>query len=581
MSMNRHEPFEELISASLRGDLTKEERERLDRHLDSCDECRTTLAAFSDQRRIVSGLRHLAPPRDMSARIRAGIEGRRSSMPWWRRPQVALAGIGGSLALVAGALLAIVLINGQPDGVGQATPTAPVETLPSATPVPTLPPPPSAAPSVAQPSATAAPTEPATSASPEPRVFLALTGPVERQELAVRDGQTLDTVTDVVDTPPGEPIAAELSPDGQWLAYVTVVGESGLTEVRATRVGEAIPSDDPEASPPPETPYQVGETALLGESVAGNPFLDRLSWSPDGRYLAYTLVDPDGGGADAWIFQPAIGDPEQLTETGTAYAGSWAAGDDGSSYLWVSTAAEMPRSDVLKFDAEGGSIEPVDPTESTYAHAENVFMPMVSPDGELVIFWSGRMDRAGEEWQFVSGGAPWLAENTADGAGGFEFTSSRELFADVTIGRDAFASAAITWGADSDTYAVWDAVWPGVPQAGQGSYPDAERVYFGHARNPGGLTWRQAIDVEDIPEGSFVVDVKVSPTGRHLVITAARPRAGVLDPPEGRPAARHAEPRNGRGRRRGPRTGRRGLVRPRGLRQRALTHRYTRRQRAL
>jgi hypothetical protein len=28
-----------------------------------------------------------------------------------------------------------------------------------------------------------------------------------------------------------------------------------------------------------------------------------------------------------------------------------------------------------------------------------------------------------------------------------------------------------------------------------------------------------------------VVDVKVSPTGRHLVITAARPRSGIFDPP--------------------------------------------------
>jgi dipeptidyl aminopeptidase/acylaminoacyl peptidase len=467
----------------------------------------------------------------MSARIRAGIQRKRTAVPWWRRPQVAFAGIGGSLALVAGVLLAFVLINGQRDPVGVASPTASVETQPSATAVPTLAPPPSTAPSITPPSATATPTQPAASASPEPQVFLALTGPVEQQELAVRDGQSGDTVTDVIDTPSGEPIAAELSPDGQWLAYITVVGETGLSEVRATRIGESTPSDDPDASPPPETPFQVGETALLGESVAGGPFLERLSWSPDGRYLAYTLVDPDGGGADAWIFQPALGDPEQLTETGTAYAGSWAAGDDGSSYLWVSTAADRPRSDVVKFDTEGGSIEPVDPTESTYAHADNVFMPMVSPDGGLVIFWSGRMDRAGEEWEFVEGGAPWLAENTADGAGGFEFTSARELFADVVIGRDAFSSAAITWGADSDTYAVWDARWTGRPQAGQGSYPDAERVYFGHARNPGGLTWRQAIDVEDIPEGARVVDVKVSPTGRHLVITAAQPRAGVLDTP--------------------------------------------------
>ena len=56
MTQSRHEPFEELISASLRhGDLTPEERDRLNRHLDTCADCRDTLAAFADQRRIVAG----------------------------------------------------------------------------------------------------------------------------------------------------------------------------------------------------------------------------------------------------------------------------------------------------------------------------------------------------------------------------------------------------------------------------------------------------------------------------------------------------------------------------------------------
>ena len=76
MTMNRHEPFEELISASLTGDLTDAERERLDAHLDTCAACRATLAAFADQRRIVSGLRHIAPPRDLGARVRAGRRAR-------------------------------------------------------------------------------------------------------------------------------------------------------------------------------------------------------------------------------------------------------------------------------------------------------------------------------------------------------------------------------------------------------------------------------------------------------------------------------------------------------------------------
>ena len=127
MTMNRHEPFEELISASLHGDLTADERRRLDAHLDGCAQCRDTLAAFSDQRRMLAGLRHVAPPRDLGARVRAGVES--ASIPWWRKPTTIFTAVGGSLAAVAGALLALVVLNGTPSGppVGQASPTPSIE----------------------------------------------------------------------------------------------------------------------------------------------------------------------------------------------------------------------------------------------------------------------------------------------------------------------------------------------------------------------------------------------------------------------------------------------------------------------
>ena len=238
MTMNRHEPFEELISASLRhGDLTREERQRLDRHLDTCAECRATLAAFADQRRIVASVRHVAPPRDLSARVRAGIEsGALAPLPWWRRPVVMFAGVGGGLAVVAGAFLAIALLNdpSDPGPVGQASPSASVAVpAASATIVPTLPPPePSVAPSVdAQPSETPiASLAPTPVPSPEPAMFLAVTGPADNQLMTVRDGVTGETIIEA-GAPPGEPIAAELSPDGAWLASIAVVGESGMSEV--------------------------------------------------------------------------------------------------------------------------------------------------------------------------------------------------------------------------------------------------------------------------------------------------------------------------------------------------------------
>jgi anti-sigma factor RsiW len=95
----RHEAWEELISASLTGDLTQDEATRLEAHLAGCDRCRATADAFGEGRRIMGGLRHVPPPRDLPARVRTGIErGLHRDVPWWRRPPAIVAGVGGGLA---------------------------------------------------------------------------------------------------------------------------------------------------------------------------------------------------------------------------------------------------------------------------------------------------------------------------------------------------------------------------------------------------------------------------------------------------------------------------------------------------
>lgn len=520
MTMNRHEPWDELVSASLTGDLSADERLRLDAHLDTCAECRSTLAAFADQRRIVAGLRHLPVPRDMGARVRTGIAGgSRVGLPWWRRPPTIFAGVGGGLAVVAGALAAIVLLNGSPEGppVGGISPTPSGSVVAeSASPVPTQAPSVSPAESAVPPSSEASPSMAPIPASPEPDIFLALTGPFDNQAVTVRHGPTGETITGV-DAPSGTPIAAELSPDGQWLAHITQIGESGLNEVRATRIVEGT--------------GEVGETITLGESVAGSPFLEQLTWSPEGGYLAYTLANPEADGTDVWIFEAETGEWWQLTDVGDAYAGSWVSVPDGDGLmaLWVSTAQGTVMSYLTSvLDDTGGYVESGDPAVAPLATHEGAFQPLLSPNGSLAIYWRGRMAQSGAEWLFSEGAAPYLAEHQADD--GFEFTSERDLFSDVTIDRDAFTSAAIAWGRDGDAYAVWDAMWTGIPQGG-GEYPNVNRVYFGHATDPRGLTEFHAIDEGDIPEGARIVDVKVSPTGEHLVITAARPRGGVLEAP--------------------------------------------------
>jgi len=510
MSMNRHEPFEELISASIHGDLTVDERARLDAHLDTCEQCRETLAAFSDQRRIMAGLRHTAPPRDLNARVRAGIErGAGADLPWWRRPSVMLAGIGGGLAVVAGALLAIVLLNNAPTSppVGQATPSASARA--SAASPSTTAAPPSSAPTEVPPSIEATPVE-TPIPSPEPDVFLALTGSVQDPQLAVLDVSGEPVVE--ADPPSGEPIAAELSPDGQWLAYISVLGESGMNDIRVTRIaGEG------------DSPVAAGSTVTLTQSMAGSPFLEHLFWAPDSSAMAFTRVSPDDGTIDAWVFDPEAGTASAVTDTGDSYAGSFTMEAEGPPLLWISRAGETATSHLISAG---------DPSQEAFPDAEDVFQPIVSPNGALVIFWSGGMREANGEWIFSRGGLPWLAEVVADGQGGYTFENARELFSDLTpVSGEAFESAAIDWGGDSDAYAVWDAAWTGTSQGSEGEYPDRARIYFGHATDAGGLVEDHALDAGDIPADQFVVDVKVSPTGHHLVVTAGHPRAGTLDPP--------------------------------------------------
>ncbi len=533
MTMDRHEPFEELISASLAGDITDEERRRLDAHLDSCARCRDTLGAFADQRRIVAGLRHVAPPRDLGARVRAGIEaGAFAPRPWWRRPAVALATVGGGLAAVAGVLLALVVLGALPDrsAVGTSpTPSVSPSAAPSAS-VAVTATPVAASPSTA-PSSSAQATPASTPAStpepsPEPDAYLALTGPFDNLLLTSRDGATGEPLTAAEAVPRGGPIEGELSPDGDWFGYQAPVGEKGTVEVFATRIGEASGRASPVA---------VGGTAIAIEGQPGGSFGEHMAWSPDGRYLAFTVSDLGDGGVDAFVFDPGTGVATRLTDVGTAYAGSWVESPDqpGSYHLWVSVAGPEPVSYLVPvLDGNGAPLEGIEPAAEALATLDGVFQPVVSPNGAFVIYWRGTMAPAGAEWVLADGGAPYLAEHRWEAGATAGFENERQLFGDLTIGRSAFASGAVTWGADSDSYALWELRWTGTSQGADGTqYPDADRVYFSHATDARGITQRHALDAGDVPEDARVVDVAIAPTGRHLAITAARASAGVMDPP--------------------------------------------------
>jgi hypothetical protein len=495
---------DELISASLTGDLSESEQAALDRHLAECARCRDTLAAFSEERRLISGMRHLAPPRDLGARVRAGIES--AATPWWRRPGF-LVGIGASLATVTAAVLAVVVFS---DLVRQpvASTGSPVGSASVGASILATASPPSGG--------TVAPTSSPPGIAPEaiPPYYLAYAGPRDSLALTQRSGSDGSTIRELA-TPSGPPINAALSPDGRWLAYITQVGQKG------TNMFWAVDT-------------QGGTEVELGESLAGSPFLEGLFWSADGRYLLYTLNANRSAKPDVWVFDATNRSVDQLTELADAYAAGWRADGAGGSRAWISLARNDPVSYELP-DLDGLSLplESSDLAQAT-ATAEGVFQPFWNQDGRGVIFWRGNMNPTQEVgFLFSRGGAPYIARNVGADVPR-ALGDGTPLFSDVAIGEDAFESAAITWGGD-DAYAVWDAQWSGPPQSSDGSaYPDPTRIYFSHLSDDRNIRAGHALDLADVPGGAYVSSVAIAPLDAdYLAISIGFPVAGDLAVQEG------------------------------------------------
>jgi putative zinc finger protein len=480
---------DELISDSLTGDLTDDERALLDAHLATCPACRDTLAAFSEQRRLISGMRHQSPPRDLAARVRGGIESRRfAPRSWWRRPGP-LVGIGASLAAVAAGVLAVVVLtNLRLPQVGQtsspasspSTPaTASLDATPAATPSVTPP-----APVAADPNPVGALVYTVDIAVPDTRLEMVTAG--ARQEIPLARY--------------GTPTEATLSPDGDWVAF-TLLGEgTGFVDAFVYRISD-------------------GSLVQLVDQGLDSPFL-RFAWSPGGHVLAYTVLGQDAS-ADAWLFYPASGTTRQLTQSGAAFAASFEPGSQTSAWLWLSVAAEGQATSYrvsVPLDSSEGS--PIDPAESPDKTSVGAFLPMLNPldPASWAAVWRGEMARDDLGWHFVRGGmlhmVPAIDGSFDLGAGG------QQVFSTLSIQPNgaAFTSARFEWAPDGDGFAVWDAQWTGTEE-GSG-FPDPQRVYFGHVGDGSGelITKAQALDAADTQGALDVVDVALG-GGQYLALT--------------------------------------------------------------
>jgi hypothetical protein len=491
---------DELISASLTGDLTDTERHQLETHLDSCPRCRATLAAFTDQRRLVSGLRHVQPPRDLGARVRVGLEsGRRLDVPWWRRPAGILAALGGVGAVAAGAVLALVLFNPStpPEVASSVEPFVTSTASPSQIPAESLTP---------TPTETPAPT-PIPSASVVPDELAKPSGYFVYQVLNQSGSIVFSGQKEIALKVPslGMPVRASLSPDGAWVAFRIDGDLSGMSDFYALRLSDGVV-------------FPLGKSLQPAYGLG-----EQLSWSPDSKSVIYTLTTPESR-IDAWLFTTDDQQTRQMTNTGDAYAASWTANGD----LWLSRAAEQPSSYLISTHGEGLTM-PFDPASVAAATVQGAFAPLVSPDGSHVIFWRGTMGTPGGHWSFSEGAMPWLADVSDNGE--VDFDNARQVFSTLAGGREMFRGASIAWGPDSDAFAVWNAQWTGVPQGDR--FPDSTRVYFGHVSKPELITAGQTLDEPDTKDATAIVDVAIAADGDHLaltVVTAEGAEGGSFGP---------------------------------------------------
>ncbi len=498
---------DELISASVSGDLTDVERRQLEAHLAGCEHCRATLAAFREQRQLLAGMAQPPVPRDLGARVGAGIESGRFAVPWWRRPGTFLAGAASLATVAAAALLVLFVVNQANDtNVGQQT------SSPSPTPAATTEP--SVIPSA---SVSAEPTPGGPLPVPmEPGdlLYTRLSGPFDglKLELVNAQAQASSTIADPAGTQYGAIERSALSPDGRLLAFATGTGLKGTMRIF---VADLV----------------AGTTRQLAETLPV-PFGQRLAWSPDGRYLAFTAAPLDQASqpSDVWLYDRETDQARQLTRQGNVIFASWAPlGSSDSEQLWVSQTDLNPVSVLVQFPVDGG-IPSSDPLALGAAGVIGAYAPLVSPDGAHVLYWVGTFvtDQVGDT--ALKGGMPQVAAYDRSASA----WTGTPLFSDLVVGPNggAFGFGQFSWAADSDAYAFWSGEWTGTPEGT--NYPDVNAVYFGRT-STGPLSQASALRIGSMTSSSGdlrIVDVQLAPDGGNAAVTLGIPLAGDLSAPE-------------------------------------------------
>ena len=312
------EHADELISASLTGDLTDAERAALEQHLAGCARCQATLAAFRQERQLISGMRHVQPPADLGARVRTGIEA--GELPWWQRRSTLVAMVG-SLGAVAAGLLAVVVFSNLRPGRSRSKPLRPSASFEASVSAE-----PSAPVSIAATPSAVASTTPVPSAEhrPQPSRYAAL----HRRTAASQAGGDHRAGTDELEISQyGMPVECSAVAGRRWLAFRVMGDATGLIDTYAY------------ASPTARWCNFRGSARLAVLAPA---------WSARWLLLAFTAdrgTSAGCGGRLGLLCTRSEPTTIQLTTTARLCSGLLGQGP-ATQLLWVSVAG--PRSDYVR-----------------------------------------------------------------------------------------------------------------------------------------------------------------------------------------------------------------------------------------
>ena len=124
-------------------------------------------------------------------------------------------------------------------------------------------------------------------------------------------------------------------------------------------------------------PSQGGEARQLTTSDTSSGIVSAPEWSSDGKFIIYS-VDADINGGQIWRYDVASGETSPLT-TGAGGARDVKLSNDGKRLLYTSTRSvwRLTRIDSLTQE-----------TSSIYESREPVLLPIASPDGKHIVFFT-------------------------------------------------------------------------------------------------------------------------------------------------------------------------------------------------